>query len=167
MNEFIVTVNEKKKPVSILSDTELKIDNKKYSYEISHVHNNTYLLKCGNNYFEIVAEKVDNGQFAVLLKGYNFDAVVRTNLQEKAIHLLEEAQTSIHHQFKVKAPMPGMILKVKKQDGDIISQGESIMILEAMKMENDLRAPASGIITRISVEEGKAVEKGAILFSIE
>ncbi len=167
MNEFVVTVNEKKKPVNILNDTELKIEDKKYSYEISHVHNNTYLLKCGNNYFEIVADQVNNGQFSVLLKGYHFDAVVRTTLQEKAIHLLEEAQTSAHHQFEVKAPMPGMILKIKKQDGDTISQGESIIILEAMKMENDLRAPASGIITGICVEEGKAVEKGAILFSIE
>jgi biotin carboxyl carrier protein len=167
MNEFVVTVNEKKKSVNILNDAELKIDDKKYGYEISHVHNNTYLLKCRNNYFEIVADQVNNGQFSVLLKGYHFDAVVRTTLQEKAIHLLEEAQTATHHQFVVKAPMPGMILKVKKQDGDAISQGESIIILEAMKMENDLRSPASGTITGISVEEGKAVEKGAILFSIE
>ena len=167
MNEFVVTVNEKKKPVSILNDTELKIENKKCSYEISHVHNNTYLLKCGNNYFEIVADKVNNEHFSVLLNGYHFDAVVRTALQEKAIHLLEEAQTTVHHQFEVKAPMPGLILKVKKQDGDTILQGESIMILEAMKMENDLRAPSSGIITKISVEEGKAVEKGDKLFLIE
>jgi len=167
MNKFVVTVNEKKTKVNILNDKELKIGDKKYGYEISHVHNNTYVLKCGNNYFEIIADQANNGQFSVLLNGYHFDAVVRTTLQEKAIHLLEESQTSAHHQFEVKAPMPGMILKVKKQDGDSISQGESIIILEAMKMENDLRAPVSGTITGICVEEGKAVEKGAILFSIE
>ena len=167
MNEYVVTINEKKKPVNILSDTELKIDNKKYSYEISHVHNNTYLLKCGNNYFEIVAEKVNNEHFAVLLKGYHFDAVVRTTLQEKAMHLLEEAQTAAHHQFEVKAPMPGIILKVKKQDGDIISQGESIIILEAMKMENDLKAPQAGIMKEIYIFEGNTVEKGDKLFLIE
>ncbi len=167
MNEFVVTVNEKKKPVSILNDAELKIDKKKYSYEISHVHNNTYLLKCGNNYFEIVADKVNNQHYSVLLKGYHFDAVVRTALQEKAIHLLEKAQTATHQQFEVKAPMPGMILKVKKQDGDTISQGESIMILEAMKMENDLKAPQAGIIKEIYILEGNTVEKGDKLFLIE
>jgi biotin carboxyl carrier protein len=167
MNEFVVTVNEKKKPVNILNDTELKIDDKRYGYEISHVHNNTYLLKCGNNYFEIVADKVNNEHFSLLLNGYHFDAVVRTTLQEKAIRLLEEAQTSAHFQVEVKAPMPGMILKVKKKQGEVISKGESVIILEAMKMENDLRAPASGTITGIKVEEGKAVEKGVILFSIE
>lgn len=167
MNDFVITINQKKQSINILNDVELKIDNKKYGYEIFHVNNNTYLLKCGNSYFEIVAAKVNNEHFSVLLNGYHFNAVVRTSLQEKAIHLLEESQAATLHQFQVKAPMPGMILKVKKQDGDTISQGESIMILEAMKMENDLRAPASGIITGISVEEGKAVEKGAILFSIE
>lgn len=167
MNEFVVTINEKKKLVNILNNKEIKIDKKKYNYEISHINNNTYLLKCGNNYFEIIADKVNNEHFSVLLNGYNFDATVRTALQEKAIHLLEEAQTSTCHQFVIKAPMPGMILKIKKQKGDKILQGDSIIILEAMKMENDLRAPASGIIREISVEEGKAVEKGAILFSIE
>ena len=167
MNEFIVTINEKKKLVNILNDETLKIDKKKYKYEISHINNNTYLLKCGNNYFEIIADKVNNEHFSVLLNGYNFDAIVRTALQEKAIHLLEKTKTSTHFQVVVKAPMPGMILKVKKQEGDKILRGDSIMILEAMKMENDLRAPASGTITGISVEEGKAVEKGSILFSIE
>jgi biotin carboxyl carrier protein len=167
MNEFVVTINEKKNPVNILNDTELRVSNKKYNYQISHVHNNTYLLKYGNKYFEIIADKVNEAHFSILLNGYHFDSVVRTTLQEKALHLLEEAQATTHHQFVVKAPMPGMILKVKKQNGDTISQGESIIILEAMKMENDLRSPASGTITGISVEEGKAVEKGAILFSIE
>ncbi|MEE9449295.1 MAG: acetyl-CoA carboxylase biotin carboxyl carrier protein subunit [Ignavibacteriaceae bacterium] len=167
MNEFVVTVNEKKKPVNILNDTELKIKNKKYSYEISHVRNNTYLLKCGNNYFEIVADKVNNEHFSILLNGYHFDAFVRTALQEKAIHLLEEAQTATHHQFEVKAPMPGIILKVKKQGGDTISEGESIMILEAMKMENDLKAPQAGIIKEIYISVGNTVEKGDKLFLIE
>ncbi|MBT8385798.1 MAG: acetyl-CoA carboxylase biotin carboxyl carrier protein subunit [Ignavibacteria bacterium] len=167
MNEFVVTINQKKKSITILNNVELKIGNKKYVYEISHVKNNTYLLKCGNRYFEIVADKTNNEHFSVLLNGYHFNATVRTSLQEKAIHLLEEAQTGTLHQFVVKAPMPGMILKVKKNDGDSISRGESVMILEAMKMENDLRSPASGTISGIKVEEGKAVEKGAILFSIE
>ena len=63
--------------------------------------------------------------------------------------------------------MPGLILKVRKKTGESVEQGESVMILEAMKMENDLKAPNSGIISNIEVNEGSAVEKGAILFSIE
>ena len=62
--------------------------------------------------------------------------------------------------------MPGLILKIRKKVGEKVEQGESVIILEAMKMENDLKAPASGIIDNILVSEGSAVEKGVVLFSI-
>jgi biotin carboxyl carrier protein len=68
--------------------------------------------------------------------------------------------------MEVKAPMPGLILKVRKKVGDHVELGESVIILEAMKMENDLKAHASGIIENIYVTEGSAVEKGCTLFSI-
>ncbi len=167
MNEFIVTVNNKKKAVKILTENELKIGTKKYSYEISHINNNTYLLKCDNKYFEIIADRINNENFALLLHGNQFNTVVRTALQEKAISMLEQVNTSQNKQFLVNAPMPGMIIKIRKHEGDKIEKGESIMILEAMKMENDLKSPATGTLVKINVDEGKAVEKGAILFSIE
>ncbi|MBE0570913.1 MAG: hypothetical protein IH618_05145 [Ignavibacteriaceae bacterium] len=68
--------------------------------------------------------------------------------------------------MNVKAPMPGLILRIKKNVGEKVEQGESVIILEAMKMENDLKAPASGIIESIFVTEGSAVEKGFNLFTI-
>jgi biotin carboxyl carrier protein len=69
--------------------------------------------------------------------------------------------------MNVKAPMPGLILKVRKKVGEQVELGESVIILEAMKMENDLKAPASGIITELKVTEGMPVEKNTLLFSIE
>jgi len=57
-------------------------------------------------------------------------------------------------------------LRVRKKVGEQVELGESVIILEAMKMENDLKSPASGIIENIYVTEGSAVEKGVILFSI-
>jgi pyruvate carboxylase subunit B len=63
--------------------------------------------------------------------------------------------------------MPGLILKIRKSVGEKVEQGESVIILEAMKMENDLKAPASGYIENIFVTEGSAVEKGTTLLSID
>ncbi len=62
--------------------------------------------------------------------------------------------------------MPGLILKVTKKVGEQVELGDSVIILEAMKMENDLKSPASGIIENIFVTEGSAVEKGTLLLSI-
>jgi biotin carboxyl carrier protein len=63
--------------------------------------------------------------------------------------------------------MPGMVLRLKKRVGDTVEMGESVVILEAMKMENDLRSPSSGIIKEVIVKEGVSVEKDSILLTIE
>ena len=96
----------------------------------------------------------------------NIETIIRTSLQEKAIKLIE-LQSTVQHKSEVKAPMPGMVLKIVKQVGDEVIQGDSILILEAMKMENDLRSHITGKIKSINVKEGMAVEKGFSLFTIE
>ena len=63
--------------------------------------------------------------------------------------------------------MPGLVLKILKKVGDNISKGETVMILEAMKMENEIKSNVDGIITEIHVSEGKPVEKYIPLFSLK
>jgi len=63
----------------------------------------------------------------------------------------------------LKAPMPGMIVRHEKQVGDGVSKGDTVVILEAMKMENALPSPADGVIKAIYFGEGDSVAKGAVL----
>ena len=67
----------------------------------------------------------------------------------------------------VTSPMPGTILDVKVQAGDTVSEGQVIMILEAMKMENEIMAPVSGTIAALNVTKGAAVQSGDVLCSIK
>ncbi len=67
----------------------------------------------------------------------------------------------------VKAPMPGLILDVKVAIGDKIAKGQSVFIVEAMKMENIVKSPADGVVKEISVENGNSVEKGDTLLELE
>jgi len=67
----------------------------------------------------------------------------------------------------VKAPMPGMVLKVLVQPGQQIAKGDGLLILEAMKMENVLKASADAVVKSINVQERTAVEKGAVLIEME
>lgn len=67
---------------------------------------------------------------------------------------------------KVNAPMPGKILSVKASAGQAVKKGEVIMILEAMKMENEIVAPQDGTIAGINVSAGDSVEAGAVLASL-
>lgn len=166
MNEFVVSLKNKKNKIIISENSKILINGKEHHYELIQQNNSTYRLRIDKKIYDISTVKIDSENITVTIEGYTYEARVRTALQEKATRVIEETG-SAHHIKEVKAPMPGMILKVKKHSGEKINIGDSIIILEAMKMENDIKSPSTGIIKELFVEEGTPVEKGARLFSIE
>ncbi len=66
----------------------------------------------------------------------------------------------------VKAPMPGLVVRLLVEQGDLVRAGQGLVVLEAMKMENELKAPADGVVTAISATVGAAVDKGAVLVEL-
>ena len=67
----------------------------------------------------------------------------------------------------VNAPMPGTILRVNKNVGDTVNAGEAVVVLEAMKMENDISSPKAGVIKSLAVAKGDTVASGQFLFEVE
>ena len=67
----------------------------------------------------------------------------------------------------VNAPMPGTILRVNKNVGDTVNAGEAVVVLEAMKMENDINSPKAGVIKSLAVAKGDTVASGQFLFEVE
>lgn len=67
----------------------------------------------------------------------------------------------------VKAPMPGLVVRVTVAEGDRVAAGAGLVVVEAMKMENELRAPRAGTVLKVHVKPGVAVEKGAPLVTLE
>jgi len=67
----------------------------------------------------------------------------------------------------VRAPMPGLVLRVEVEEGQAVVAGTGLVVLEAMKMENEIRSPSAGIVRRILVSQGQAVDKGAALVELE
>lgn len=68
---------------------------------------------------------------------------------------------------RVEAMMPGRVVKVLAAEGDSVSVGQGVLVLEAMKMENEIVAEAEGVLGQLAVEEGQAVEAGDLLFMVE
>ncbi len=130
-----------------------------------------------------------NGCFHIIQNNRSFNAeVLSTDFQQKEFVLkvnqhsftvnvadkfdllikqmgLSYATTSKVNQ--VKAPMPGLVLKITAEAGQAVEKGDALLILEAMKMENVIKSPGPGTVKKISVSQGDAVEKNQILIEFE
>lgn len=83
-------------------------------------------------------------------------------LERMGMTLVEDAG-----QDRVEAPMPGKVLSINVSVGDEVAEGDALLVLEAMKMENVIRAPRAGVLADIAPTAGQAVEKGALLVAYE
>ncbi len=113
---------------------------------------------------EAVVEEQD-GIWQVLIRGEQYPVLVT----DERMHRLSKARgsfTAPDGEVVVKSPMPGTIIAVPVGEGDMVQEGDKIVILESMKMENELRAPRDGLVTHVKVEVGAGVEKGQVLVII-
>ena len=167
MIDYVVTYNDNSSVAKILDDEFILIDDIKKNYSLTELENNKYLLKIDNKIYEATLLSNSNGTLELFLDHKTYKISVLTSLQEKALKLIQESEGSKSHQTNVKSPMPGLVLKMNKNVGDKVLKGETVLVLEAMKMENDIKSPVDGQITELNIKPGLAIEKNILLFSIK
>jgi biotin carboxyl carrier protein len=96
------------------------------------------------------------------LDGERFTATVQ-NERQHTIAAMTGADHRTHGPRPVKAPMPGLVVRVEVKAGDQVKAGQGVVIIEAMKMENELRAEVAGVVGKVHVAAGETVEKGTLL----
>ncbi|MCF6271462.1 MAG: acetyl-CoA carboxylase biotin carboxyl carrier protein subunit [Melioribacteraceae bacterium] len=165
MTDYIVSINDNKHLLKILSNNSIELNDDNYEVELSQLSNFSYLLKVNNRVYQITTEKFDGQNYTFTIGGFSYNTTVRTSLEEKANEYLQNKAKENGTEI-IKSPMPGLIVKILKQVGDNVKTGEPIILLEAMKMENEIRASATGIIKSISTKENSSVEKGEALLEI-
>jgi len=122
----------------------------------------------------------DNKLYHVLFEGIDFSekqVLVRINGEKRSYKIKDKfdekleklgmAQMGERKFNELKSPMPGLVLSLKVQPGDMVKKGDALIVLEAMKMENILKSPADVTIKEIKVQQGTAVEKNKVLITFE
>jgi pyruvate carboxylase subunit B len=122
-------------------------------------------LVVGAEAYRIVGERAARGRWKVGLHGRSHDVEV-VDERTMAIRELAGSGAGPAGPKPIVAPMPGMVVKVEVAEGDEVRTGQGIVIVEAMKMENELRASGPGRITRVHVRQGDAVAKDQVLVEI-
>lgn len=167
MNEFNIYLNDQSEQVKVIDEDKIEINQKKFDYQLIELSNKKYLLKLNNKVFEIFHLNGSEQENIIMVNGKTLNLTIRTSLEEKAYKLISKSESDGNHKTIIKSPMPGLVLKIFKTPGETIKKGETVLILEAMKMENEIKAPIDGILFEVIAEQGKPIEKNKILFSIK
>ncbi|OJW85219.1 MAG: hypothetical protein BGO69_06260 [Bacteroidetes bacterium 46-16] len=163
-----VTVNEKNTFSVVNEEGNLYINDVPAIWDSEWQANSLISILYNNKSYTALVESIDkkNKEISLRING----RVYKTNIKEPIDQLLTSMGMDLKAMQKaepVKAPMPGMVLKVLVTPGQQINKGDGLLVLEAMKMENILKAAGSATVKAIKVTERTAVEKGAILIELE
>lgn len=124
------------------------------------------LFRTGTKLYKIDNIETDERNISFSINGTYFEATVKDEqdllLEKLGFHAGASASAG-----SLNAPMPGKILELLVSEGDEVDESEPVLILEAMKMENELKSPAKGVITKLHVQQGDNVEKNQLLIDIE
>jgi acetyl/propionyl-CoA carboxylase alpha subunit len=120
------------------------------------------IIEDGQQFEAMVDEKGAHG-FDVLVAGRIFHL---ESLDERTQLLAQTASAAPTGPQAIAAEMPGKVVKIAVAPGDAVREGQGVVILEAMKMENEIPSPIAGTVKEIPVSEGQTVEAGALLFTV-
>ena len=141
---------------------------KEYRYKIN---GNLYKVTVGDTEDNNVRVEVNGTPYTVELEKQNkpkIKPVVRTaSTTPAAPPAAVTRPASVGSKSGIKSPLPGVILEIKVKEGDTVKRGQTLLVLEAMKMENDIKADRDGKVTAIKVSKGESILEGTDLIIIE
>jgi pyruvate carboxylase subunit B len=173
-SDYVVTVGERHFRVKVVGEHLVEIDGQRRQVDFVRLAEDHYSLLLDNAVFDLVSNPVSEDKknslrgarvrVSMNMRDYIVTVDDRRSLLLKSLRR-EEASES--NSLVVMSPMPGMVVKVEVHEGDEVEKGDGLVILEAMKMENELKAPVRGRVISVHVRGGAAVEKGEQLVTIQ
>jgi biotin carboxyl carrier protein len=155
---YISEVDGLEFPVEILDDHHVLFGGEVLTVDLAAVSGEPLysLIVNGESYEGYVFPDDDGWQ--VLLLGQFYQVRVEDE-REKRLRVASQAGTKQGGEFVLKAPMPGLIVSVPVNDAQVVEKGQTLVVLESMKMQNELRAPFAGKVTHLRVKPGERVEQ--------
>jgi len=152
--------------IEILSDNRILINGKpsELNFQALRQHLSYSLLLEGKSYEISIYQ--DNGFWEVLLRGKQFSVHVEDE-RERRLRMAAGLSSKEEGKIIIQAPMPGLVIDIQVKEGQEVAEGDVLVILESMKMQNELNAPRAGRITRIQAKMNEHVERKQVLLVLE
>jgi len=155
--KYVTTIGERQYTIEINRDDQITIDGVAHPIDLRAINEATFSLLMNNASHEALVE-TSNGEIQVQLRGRLYTARV----EDERASRLSRSVGGLHAgsgEVTIKSPMPGLIVAIAVTEGQIVAKGQTIIVLESMKMENELKAPRDGTITSIKISPRQSVEQ--------
>ena len=163
--KYITIVEDKQFLVEIIDEKHVSVDGKVYEVDFESVSGQpVYSLILDGKSHEAYVAPGDNN-WEVLLRGRLYPATVEDE-REKRLRSAAGGGVAETGEFHLRAPMPGLVVTILVEEGQPIKKGQVLLILESMKMQNELKSPRDGTLGRVRVKPGETVEQKQTLLSV-
>ena len=162
---YVTTIGEHEYLVEILDENHVRLDDKIYEVDFDSIGEQPVysVLVDGSSYEAYVYPNENNWQ--VLLFGRFYPAHVEDE-RERRLRLASDSSISDRTEYFLKAPMPGLVVSIPVKEGQEVEKGDVLVVLESMKMQNELRSPRAGTVSRLRVSAGDNVEQHDTLLNV-
>jgi biotin carboxyl carrier protein len=157
------------------------VDKKEYRMNLAQSKENHIQVSLGRRKYEVSVEFLGPDEILLNIDGKVHNVIINSNASSYSVYLngrcfqIEKKsalqilgpKAGKQKKVNVQTSMPGRIVKVLRDEGEAVEEGQAVLILEAMKMQNEIKSPQSGRLTKIGPKPGESVETGALLFTVE
>jgi len=167
--KYFATVNDEVYEIDIDHHGRVTIDGVELAAEMQLVGgNNLYSLLVDNASYEVVLDpEIDSHTtYRVMTRGMQYVVRVQDE-RSRRLALVDRSLRPPDGELPIKAPIPGLVVKMAVQPGQEVAEGDTLVILEAMKMENELRAPRAGVVHEVRAASGAQVQLGQTLLTLK
>ncbi|MGQ9490692.1 MAG: acetyl-CoA carboxylase biotin carboxyl carrier protein subunit [Anaerolineae bacterium] len=167
--KYFATINNRTYEIDIDHQGQVTVDGHKLSADMKLVGgHHLYSLLLDNVSYEVVldTENEKRNFYTVMVSGLQYTVKVQDE-RSRRLALVDRSLRPPEGELLIKAPIPGLVVKVPVEVGQEVAEGETLVILEAMKMENELRAPRRGVVSDVRVAAGDQVGLGQMMLAIK
>ena len=163
--KYITTIDNKEFEIEVVDERHIRIGDRLLEVDFESVSGQPVfsLILDGKSYEAFVYQGDEDWE--VLIHGQQYQ-VKTEDEREKRLKTSASGGSMEGGEFHLKAPMPGLVVAILIEEGQEVKKGQVMLILESMKMQNELKAPRDGIMGRIRVKAGESVEQRQTLLSV-
>jgi biotin carboxyl carrier protein len=163
--KYVTTIDGREYVIDIIDEHQVSIDGVIHQVDFTSVGDQQVYSLVVNGKSVDASVYPNENAWQVLFQGNLYTAIVEDEREKRLLEALG-GRVAEHEDFYLKAPMPGMVISIPVEEGQAIQKGDVLAILESMKMQNELRSPRDGKVTRIRIKAGDRVEQKETILSV-